>query len=194
MLSCCLMLDPDEILPIIDQALASQIAAAEPGCATAQEAELCRRFAHRVRSYGLRHLRDAQAAEDLVQDVLLLVIQKLRAGEVREHDRIASFILGTCRMLARNEIRGDTRRRALLDRFNISIDDPEHPAHFQLDASRLAECMAKLSERARTVTVLTFYADRSAAEIAEEMWVSANNVRVMRHRALAALQQCMGAS
>ncbi len=158
------------------------------------EEELYRRFARRVRLYGLRHLRDAQAAEDLVQDVLILVIQKLRAGEVREPERLGSFVLGTCRMVVRNKVRGDARRRALLDRFEIPSDAVESPAGLGLDVSRLAECMAQLSERARTVTVLTFYADRSATEIAEEMWVSANNVRVMRHRALAALQQCMEAS
>lgn len=158
------------------------------------EEELYRRFARRVRLYGLRHLRDAQAAEDLVQDVLLLVIQKLRAGEVRETERLGSFVLGTSRMLARNTMRGEARRRALLDRFEIPVGAVPTPEGLGLDAGRLAECMAKLSERARTVTVLTFYADRSATEIAEELWVSANNVRVMRHRALASLQDCMEAS
>lgn len=158
------------------------------------EEEVYRRFARRVRLYGLRHLRDEQAADDLVQDVLFLVIQKLRAGEVREPERLASFVLGTCRMVVRNKVRGEARRRALLERFDIPADPTEPSAGARLDVSRLVDCMAKLSERARTVTVLTFYADRSATEIAEEMWVSANNVRVMRHRALAALQQCMEVS
>jgi RNA polymerase sigma-70 factor (ECF subfamily) len=188
------MPDPTEIRATSDHALALQITRATPGHAVDEEAELYRRFARRVRMYGLRHLRDAQAAEDLVQDALLLVIQKLRAGEVRDHEQLASFILGTCRMLARNKIRGEARRRAILDRFEIPAGVFESPAGAGLDASRLAECMQTLSERARTVTVLTFYADRSAAEIAEEMWISANNVRVMRHRALAALQQCMEVS
>jgi RNA polymerase sigma-70 factor (ECF subfamily) len=156
-----------------------------------EEEVLYRRFAHRIRLYGLRHLRDADGAEDLVQDVLLLVIRKLRAGEVRDVDQLPSFVLGTCRLLVKNEIRGKARRRALLERFEIPVSPIEPPSEVRIDTTRLADCMAKLSERARTITVLSFYADRSASEIAEELWVSPNNVRVIRHRALASLHQCM---
>jgi RNA polymerase sigma-70 factor (ECF subfamily) len=51
------------------------------------EAELFRRLAPRVRLYGLRHLRDAAAADDLAQDVMLLTFDSLRAGKVRESER-----------------------------------------------------------------------------------------------------------
>jgi RNA polymerase sigma-70 factor (ECF subfamily) len=54
-----------------------------------------RRLAPRVRLYGLRHLRDRHAAADLVQQVLLMTLERLRAGKVREPERIASFVLGT---------------------------------------------------------------------------------------------------
>src|SRR5258708_15582031 len=63
----------------------------------AAEAELFRRLAPRVRLYGLRHLRDPSAADDLVQDVLLMTFDRLRAGKVREEERLASYVLGTCR-------------------------------------------------------------------------------------------------
>jgi len=52
------------------------------------EAELYRRLARRVRLYGLRHLRDPAAADDLVQDVILLTFDSLRAGKVRERERL----------------------------------------------------------------------------------------------------------
>ena len=42
------------------------------------EAEMCRRMAPRIRLYGLRHLRSAPAADDLVQQVLLTVLEALR--------------------------------------------------------------------------------------------------------------------
>ena len=58
--------------------------------ATLAEGELCRRLGPRVRLYGLRHLRDEAAAADLVQDVLVLTLVRLRAGRVREPDRLAS--------------------------------------------------------------------------------------------------------
>ena len=48
------------------------------------EAELFRRMAPRVRLYGLRHLRDVYAAEDLAQQVLITVLEALRAGRLRD--------------------------------------------------------------------------------------------------------------
>ena len=59
--------------------------AARAGTADAAETELYRRFAPRVRLYGLRHLRDEDAARDLMQQVLLLTIEKLRERRRPRH-------------------------------------------------------------------------------------------------------------
>src|SRR4026207_1183499 len=88
-----------------DAELARRIAAAARARDGAGEAELCRRFAPRIRFYGLRHLRNEAAAADLVQDVLLMILQKLRAREVREPERLPPFLLGT-----RPQGGGDRRR------------------------------------------------------------------------------------
>ena len=83
---------------------------------TAAEAELCRRLAPRLRLYGLRHLRDEHAAADLVQHVLLIMLKSIRAGRVRDPEKLASFVLGTCRMTVLDLRRGggDDNRRAVL--------------------------------------------------------------------------------
>jgi RNA polymerase sigma-70 factor (ECF subfamily) len=156
------------------------------------ETALFARFASRIRLYGLRHLGDADAAEDLVQEVLLTTILKLRAGEIHQLDRLPSFVLGTCRMLASNERRGDRRRAALLEANAdaakpIQPPEPLHP----IDARRLAHCLDALSERARAVLLMTFYAEQSSRELAEELRTSTENVRVLRHRAVSALRGCM---
>ena len=65
---------------ISDEALARRIADGPAGSTDAEEAELYRRFAPRVRLYGRRHLRDGAAADDLAQDVLLRTIERLRAA------------------------------------------------------------------------------------------------------------------
>ena len=63
--------------------------AARPRTAEAAESELYRRFAPRVRLYGLRHLRDDDAARDLVQQVLLADDREATGGSVRDCDQIA---------------------------------------------------------------------------------------------------------
>jgi RNA polymerase sigma-70 factor (ECF subfamily) len=41
-------------------------------------------MAPRIRLYGLRHLRDEHAADDLTQQVLITTLETLRAGRLRE--------------------------------------------------------------------------------------------------------------
>src|SRR4051812_6684722 len=96
-----------------DGDLARRIAARPDGGAQLEEAELYRRFAPRVRLYGRRHLRDDAAAQDLAQEVLLVAIERLRAGGVRNPEEIGSFILSTARLTATARKRTDSRRTRL---------------------------------------------------------------------------------
>ncbi len=155
------------------------------------EAELCRRFGRRIRLYGLRHLRSDAMAEDLVQQVLVLAIESLRHHRVREPERLASFILGSCRMVARDARRGEARRERLLEQYGIRTEIAPEPTA-ELDLERLRGCVEKLPPRERTVVILTFYGERSGDEIAADLSMTLGNVRVVRHRAVGHLQECMG--
>ena len=66
------------------------------------------------------------------------------------------------------------------------------PSH-TLDEERLATCMEKLPEKERSVVVMTFYDERTSEELSSFLGVSAGNVRVIRHRALGRLRDCMSA-
>lgn len=176
-----------------DGALARRIAEAGAKPDSAAETELYRRLGRRVRLYGLRHLRDRQAAADLVQQVLLITIERLRAGRIREPDRLASFVLGTCRMTVLEMRRGTRRREALLEAWGGAAEAFEAPEPLALDPDRLAGCLQALPERERSVVVLSFFADKQADEVGAELSISGGNVRVIRHRALARLRACMGA-
>ena len=182
-----------------DGALARRIAAAAGTPDSAAESELYRRLAPRVRLYGLRHLRDRQAAADLVQQVLLMTLERLRAGKVREPERIASFVLGASRMTVLEMRRGAQRREALLETWvpayaGMTEAEAFHaPEPLALDPDRLAACLDGLPARERSVVVLSFFADKDGDEVGAELGISGGNVRVIRHRALARLRECMGA-
>lgn len=176
-----------------DAELARRIAAAAPDRDDAAEAELCRRFAPRIRFYGLRHLRNEAAAADLVQDVLLMILQKLRAREVREPERLASFILGTCRQVVIDGRRGGLRRERLLETFAAELSPFVDESEEALDTSRLEGCLQSLSERERAVLMMSFYDDQSAGAVGVELRLSAGNVRVIRHRGIERLRACMQA-
>jgi RNA polymerase sigma-70 factor (ECF subfamily) len=182
--------DDDDPRVLDDAALAGRIAAG--GADGRAELELCRRFAPRIRLYGLRHLRDEAAAQDLVQEVLLAVLDRLRGGSLRDPGRLASFVLGTCRLMVTNERRGAARRAALLAAFGGATAAAEATAP-RLDVDRLDRCLEQLAARARAVVLLTFYAGEPADGIARQLGTTAGNVRVVRHRALERLRACVEA-
>ena len=176
---------------VSDEALARRIAGGPAGSTAAEESELYRRFAPRVRLYGRCHLPGNAAADDLAQDVLLLTIERLRAGEVQKPELIGSFILGTSRMMCHSERRVARRRNALAARFfDTSVEDAA-PSLSALDGPRVAACLRGLADRERLVVLLTYYADRDAPRIAQDLNLSPGAVRVIRHRAIAHLRDCV---
>lgn len=130
------------------------------------EAELFRRMAPRIRLYGLRHLRDKHASEDLAQQVLITTLEALRAGRLREPEKLASFVLGTCRLTVLNLRRGAQRKERLLEQFGVDPTAPVQPAPPRLDHDQLRRCVENLKERERAVVVMTFYDEQTGADVA----------------------------
>lgn len=151
------------------------------------------RFARRVYLFGLRHLRDRELASDLSQDVLARVIERLRAGEVRDPEQLTSFVLGTARVMAHDERRRARRRGDLAARVLVE-NEGEHVTlrETRIDLQHLQGCLERLGERERTIVMLTFCAQQSPQEIAASVALSLGNIRVLRHRAVASLRECMG--
>ena len=174
-----------------DAELVLQIASGEGREA---EAELFRRMAPRVRLYGLRHLRDEHAAEDLAQQVLITTLEALRGGRLREPEKLASFVLGMCRMTVLDMRRGAQRKERLLKQFGADLLAPVQPSLPRLDHEQLTRCVQGLKERERTVVVMTFYDEQTGTDVARLLGVSEANVRVIRHRAIHQLRECMGAA
>ena len=172
-----------------DAELAAAIAA---GNATEAEAELFRRMAPRIRLYGLRHLRDEQAANDLVQQVILTALETLRAGRLHDPAKLASFVLGTCRMTVLDLRRNAQRKQHLLAQYGPPLIPPTPLPTPHVDRERLAHCVQTLKERERSVIVLSFYDEKSGSDVATFLGVTEANVRVIRHRAIHQLRGCMG--
>lgn len=176
------------LMELSDTDLVARIAAGD----VEAEAAFCRLMAPRIRLYGLRHLRDVPAAEDLMQHVLLTVLQALRARRLRESEKLSSFVLGTCRMTVFNQRRSVRRKNQLLAQFGLDMLSPAPSPAPRLDHQRLANCVQQLRERDRAVVVMSFYDEQTAGDVARFLAVSETNVRVIRHRALHTLRKCMG--
>lgn len=164
---------------------------AAPEVRRAAETELYRRLAPRVRLYGLRHLRDEHAAADLVQQVLMMTLERIRAGKLREPDRLASYVFGMCRMVVLEMRRGGARRERLLQTFGEDLALADASVSPRFDQERLLHCMDNLPERERAVVMMSFFDEKPSAEVAGALGLSAGNVRVIRHRAIERLRNCV---
>jgi RNA polymerase sigma-70 factor, ECF subfamily len=154
------------------------------------EREICRRYASRIRSYGICHLRDGTAAQDLEQHVLVAVLKAVREGKVEE-GRLDAYVAGTCRNAVMAMVRADARQRRIASEATaVSPTGYEHSWAF-VDLPRLEQCLQALEARERAVIVGTFIDERDAEELGRALGISPGNVRVIRHRALARLQSMM---
>ncbi len=174
-----------------DAALLAAIAAGGAGRREAERA-LCRRYAPRIRLYGLRHLRDEDRGRDLVQTVLLGVLEAGREGRVREPEQLIRFVLGTCRNAVLRLRELEERAQPATDEVLVAAAGGEVPRD-PVNAAVLLRCLGSLGDRARRVLELSFHEELESEEVATRLALTRGNVRVIRHRALAALRACLDA-
>ena len=163
--------------------------------AGAAESELCQRFWQRARLYGLRHLRGVTEAEDLAQRVMEVMLTSLRTGRVADPELLDRYVLGVCRNVAHTLRRSGERTAKVAQRLasepEPATEQAPEPPWAAASVDRLTLCLGALPQREQRVVQLSFSEWRSSAEIAEQLGVAPGNVRVIRHRALRKLRECM---
>ena len=156
---------------------------------TAAEDEMLERYSRGVKFLLLELTGDSARADDLHQETFRLVIEKVRAGELREPDKLAAFI----RQLARNLFIGEYRRR--IKRPVVSGDQPlatsrdpaPDPQKRLLDKENAAIVRRLLTElepaRDRQILLRLFVAEHSKAEICADLDLSSLHFNRVLHRA-----------
>ncbi len=172
----------------IDGKLALRVAA---GPDPEAEAELCRRFWPRLRAFALRRLGNEQDARDLAQQVLVITLEALRAGQVQEPERIAAFVMSTGRNTLLDRHKVDRRRGELLHQFSAT-EAGSYELGIPIDSRRLLGCLEHLPERERAIMIGTYLEEQSGGELSSSLGMEPGTVRVARHRALKQLLDCMG--
>ena len=156
--------------------------------------ELYERYATRVFRFLFAHLSNRMDAEDLVGDVFLRVLRALPNYQEQGVPFLAFLF-----RIARNALI-DHYRRAGKSKQDVSIEDitiqdgdpgPGDTLITNLEHEQLRKTLGQLREDYRTVLVLRFLSELSPDETAEVMDRSAGAVRVLQHRALAALRKLM---
>ena len=156
--------------------------------------ELYERYATRVFRSLSAHLDNRLDAEDLTEDVFLRVWRTL--GNYKEKG--VPFLAFLFRV-ARNALI-DHYRRSAKGEEDVSIEDlylrdqtpgPVDAVLAIMEHQQLRGMLMELREDYRTVLVLRFLSELSPEETARAMGKSSGAVRVLQHRALAALRGIM---
>ena len=175
-------LSPPESDPTVLRALAGDRSA---------EHQLCARMLPAVRAFAARRLRGS-SVDDFAHDALALFVEALREQRIQDSSRVAGFALGICRNLARERARTDDRRRDLSLRYGpTEADLVTWDAELRVRPEHLEDCYSQLTGKARSVIRDTFCEDRADQDIAVTLGISEANVRIIRHRSLAALRSCL---
>lgn len=177
-------------------ALADLVGLAQTGDSPSME-RLAGLVRERLYPYARRVLLDHEAAEDVVQDVSVTILQSL--GSLRQASRFwpwaFSIATNKIRERFRREARhralsicdvGDSYMRALADNPHSTLDGLDQAARQEL-AERVQGAMRELGERYRMVLSLRFYENMAHREIAEVIGCSELNARVTFFQAKRAL-------
>jgi RNA polymerase sigma-70 factor (ECF subfamily) len=157
------------------------------------EATLCVRLAPVVRAFARRRLRNKEAVEEFAQDALLLTVEALREGRVEQPERLGGFVLGICRNLAFDRARQRERRQALWEQYGSALEavSAEALERDTYDIAHLEDCLSQLSKRSRELLRLGYVESLPHDDVADRLGISAANARVLRHRTLSTLRECM---
>ncbi len=159
--------EPDEFLERLRRGEAGAVARAYDD----HQAALC--------LFAKRLLGDDHAAEDLVQDVFVVMpelVHRLAPGAP-----LRSFLLGIAANRARHHLRARSRRRKFAERFEQEpldpVPTPEALSERRLLAERLARALESLPLDQRTTFVLKEIEGYTAKEVAEILAIPEATVR-----------------
>ncbi|MEZ5402908.1 MAG: sigma-70 family RNA polymerase sigma factor [Bryobacteraceae bacterium] len=152
--------------------------------------ELYEIFHKGVRFYLCRQL-GVQELEDKVHDTFLIVVEAIRAGELREPERLMGFV----RTVVRRQVAAhidqavqDRKERADLD-VGIRVPDlrqsPEEKCESSERAELMEEVLADLSGRDREILIRFYLREQAQEQICSEMELTTTQFRLLKSRAKA---------
>ncbi len=158
-----------------DRALAERIGRGD----VAALGEAYDQFHAHVRRFARRLIRDAAAAEDLVQETFVALPTAVRS--YRGDAPLRAFVVGVAANHARHHARGAARRAAALDAamriFEAPPSGPESKTGRRELADALRDALEELPLEQRVAIVLCEVEERTAAEVAQMTGVPEGTVR-----------------
>jgi RNA polymerase sigma factor (sigma-70 family) len=162
----------------------------------ASEDELARHFYPHLMAMAASRLSDRETAREIVQEALLAIISALRQGRLREPEKLPAFVVGTGRNLINSHIRSRAQRPEPvtlgLEEAAIPDPDPDSGESFLEKEERkdvVLDALRGLKMVDRGILFLTLARGLNPREIAVEMGLRPETIRLRKSRALSRLRR-----
>ncbi len=150
--------------------------------------QLFRRHANWVYSVASRRVGDPSLAEDVTQATFILLARQ--AGTMGDGVILPAWLLKTVIFIAGQAMRSETRRKERERRAAMMRNDDQKKPMSDWE-SMLDECVRRLGQKDRQAVMLRFYAEKSLAEVGNEMGTSEEAAQKRISRALESLKRMM---
>ncbi|MCR5175507.1 MAG: sigma-70 family RNA polymerase sigma factor [Anaerovibrio sp.] len=153
-------------------------------------------FFPRVYQHLLGKTKDDSLADEIVSSTFMKMYQHLS-----EYNSAKGAFSTWLFRIAHNELMMVYRSKAyqtstpLEDNFDLSSGDEDSPEEETLSKERneqLKAALQQLSDRERKIVTMTYWLDMKSQDIAEELGMTPNNVRVVLKRARESLKAYLG--
>jgi len=143
-------------------------------------------------------VRDSHAAEDILQDVVLIILEQVHL--LRKPDRLWPWIYRVAWSKVQDHFRSRQRIRHAVEPIRLEFsnldaaDDLLDTMVRRESVEQLTMALGRLTHRCRTVLYLRFYEQMPYTEIASLMHSTPGQIRVQYHRAKKLLRDSLLAS
>lgn len=154
--------------------------------------------------FARNQTRTHEDAQDVLQDAIVKLVQKIRDGEfVGGQDAWQPYLYTTIRRLAIDLSRKEDRRRRREDNVSADIEAEQFEAfHPWFDAeggddeirSQLEDALKALPEKFSEVIIMKVWGERTFAEIGEALGISPNTAASRYRYGLDALKRELGSA
>lgn len=128
--------------------------------------------------------------EDSVHEVLLIVLDAIRSGQLRDPEKLPGFIRTVARRQIVAYIRGVVARRRFTEAVEISTpDSPEARLRGVERVERVRTAIEQLGRRDREIIERFYFKEQSAEQICQEMNLTGTQFRLYKSRAIAKCSQ-----
>lgn len=142
--------------------------------------EIYHRHKRRLYSYCLRMVNSADAAQDVVQQVFVTLLEQHRS--IRQPAKLCGWLL-TIASHRCHRVVAESSRIVSADSDNIEPQVIKDTAAGRMSARLISRAMERLSPEMREMIILREYEDMSYKEIAEVLQVNESTVKFRLHTA-----------